>query len=276
MAIYVIGDVQGCHDELQALLVQVCYTPEQDQLWFVGDLVNRGPQSLHVLRFVKNLGPSARCVLGNHDLHLLAVAAGCGRYRDSDTFEDVLAAPDRDELLSWLSHVPLLHHDAVTGCTMIHAGLPPQWDLAQATACAAEVEAVLRGSTRDEFLRQMYGNEPSLWSDELRGMPRWRFITNCFTRLRYCDAHGRLALAEKAAPGSQPAQWLPWFAVPQRRSQNLNLLFGHWSTLGTYSAPGLHALDTGCVWGGSLSALRIDGQEYRRVSVTCNKQRAAC
>lgn len=273
MAIYAIGDVQGCYVELQKLLAQVDYTPVRDQLWFVGDLVNRGPQSLQVLRFVESLGPAAHCVLGNHDLHLLAVAAGCERYRDSDTFADVLAAPDRDELLNWLRHLPLLHHDAATGFTMIHAGLPPQWDLAQASACAAEVEAVLRGPVRDEFLRQMYGNEPDSWLDALSGMPRLRFITNCFTRLRYCDAEGRLALEEKGAPGSQPAPWLPWFTVPARRSRDLHILFGHWSTLGEYSAPGVHALDTGCVWGGSLSALRIDGREHSRVRVACGTQR---
>lgn len=272
MAIYAIGDVQGCYGELQNLLAQVDYTPTRDQLWFVGDLVNRGPQSLQVLRFVKNLGSTAHCVLGNHDLHLLAVAAGCEHVRDSDTFHDVLAAPDCDELLDWLCHLPLLYHDAATSFTMIHAGLPPQWDLAQARACATEVEAVLRGPARDTFLRQMYGNEPDSWSDALRGMPRLRFITNCFTRLRYCDAEGRLALQEKGAPGSQPAPWVPWFTVPTRRSRDLNILFGHWSTLGEYSAPGVYALDTGCVWGGSLSALRIDGREHRRVRVACSTQ----
>ncbi len=270
MAMYAIGDVQGCHNALLALLAQVEYAPGRDRLWFVGDLVNRGPQSLQVLRFVKNLDPPARCVLGNHDLHLLAVAAGCERYRDSDTFGDVLAAPDRDELLDWLCRLPLLHHDAKSGFTMVHAGLPPQWDLVQAGVCAAEVETVLRGPARDEFLRQMYGNEPGVWSDGLSGMARLRFITNCFTRLRYCDAQGRLALQEKGAPGSTPAPWLPWFEVPERRSRNLNILFGHWSALGEYSAPGLHALDTGCVWGGSLSALRLDGNEPRRVRVACS------
>lgn len=273
MAVYAIGDVQGCYDELLALLGKIAFDPKRDHLWFTGDLVNRGPQSLRVLRFVQGLGHAAHCVLGNHDLHLLAVASGherCGRH---DTLQDVLAAPDRDELLDWLRQLPLLHHDTATGFTLIHAGLPPQWDLAQARACAAEVEAVLRGSACDEFLMQMYADEPLLWSDSLSGVARLRFITNCFTRLRFCDEQGRLALHEKGPPGSQPAPYLPWFEIPHRRSRDLNIVFGHWSALREYAAQGVHALDTGCVWGGSLSALRLDADEHTQAHVVC---RAYC
>lgn len=276
MATYAIGDVQGCYDELLALLERMAFDPVNDRLWFVGDLVNRGPQSLQVLRWVKNLDPPAHCVLGNHDLHLLAVAAGHERYGRNDTFRDVLTAPDRDELLDWLRRLPLLHHDSATGYTMVHAGLPPQWDLAQASACAAEVEAVLRGPAYGEFLMQMYGDEPRAWSDSLSGVARLRFITNCLTRLRFCDAQGVLALHEKGPPGSQPAPWLPWFEVPERRSRNLHILFGHWSALREYSAPGLDALDTGCVWGGNLSALRLDGKPHSRIHITCGAHGAPC
>jgi bis(5'-nucleosyl)-tetraphosphatase (symmetrical) len=260
MASYAIGDVQGCFDEMRTLLKEIDFHVGRDQLWFTGDLVNRGPKSLEVMRFVKGLAGDAVTVLGNHDLHLLAVAEGRDRYRYNDTFDDVLNAPDGDELLDWLRHRPLLHHDARLGYTLIHAGLPPQWDLAQAEACAAEVEAVLRGRRYGEYFEHMYGNQPELWSDDLTGWERLRFITNCFTRLRYCDKDGRLALEEKGAPGSQTNGYLPWFAVPGRRSAGLNIVFGHWSTLGERADAGAYPLDTGCVWGGSLTALRLDGE----------------
>ena len=260
MAIYAIGDVQGCFDELQTLLKQIDFHPGRDHLWFTGDLVNRGPKSLQVLRFVKSLASDAVTVLGNHDLHLLAVAEGSDRYRYNDTFDDVLNAPDSDELLDWLRHRPLLHHDTELGYTLIHAGLPPQWDLVQAEACAGEVEAVLRGRRYGEYFEHMYGNQPELWADDLTGWERLRFITNCFTRLRYCYQEGRLALDEKGAPGSQPAGYLPWFTAPGRRSAGLKILFGHWSTLGEHTDSEIYPLDTGCVWGGSLTALKLDGE----------------
>lgn len=260
MAIYAIGDVQGCFDELQALLKLIDFQPGHDRLWFTGDLVNRGPKSLQVLRFVKGLASDAVTVLGNHDLHLLAVAEGNDRYRYNDTFDDVLNAPDGDELLDWLRHRPLLHHDTELGYTLIHAGLPPQWDLVQAEACAGEVEAVLRGRSYGEYFEHMYGNQPELWSDNLTGWERLRFITNCFARMRYCDKDGRLALEEKGAPGSQTDGYLPWFTAPGRRCADLNIIFGHWSTLGEYTGPGIYPLDSGCVWGGSLTALRLDGE----------------
>lgn len=259
MAVYALGDLQGCYDELRRLLDTIAFDPGSDRLWLVGDLVNRGPRSLEVLRLVKQLGDSAVAVLGNHDLHLLAVAASEEHMKRRDTFQSVLSAPDRDELLEWLRHRPLLHHDPELGYTLLHAGLPPQWDLATAGACAAEVERALRGSGYRKLFAHMYGDRPQRWSEELQGWDRLRFTINCLTRLRYCDPEGRLALGHNGPPGSQPPPYLPWFQVPGRRSAGLNLVFGHWATLGLHLAPGIHALDSGCVWGGSLTALRLDG-----------------
>ena len=260
MAMFAIGDVQGCHDELQRLLERIRFDHTEDRLWFTGDLVNRGPRSLETLRFVKSLGERAVCVLGNHDLHLLAVAAGTAERRRNDTLDDVLAAHDRDELLDWLRRRSMLHHDQGLGYTLVHAGLPPQWDLELASTCARELEAVLRGDAT-EFFRHMYGNEPRRWSPELRGMDRLRFIVNCFTRVRYCSADGDLDLKAKGAPGSQPEGYLPWYAVPGRKSAGLHILFGHWSTLGEVEGHEVYNLDTGCVWGGRLTALRLDGDD---------------
>lgn len=264
MAVFAVGDIQGCYQDLRRLLDRVGFDAEEDNLWLTGDLVNRGPESLDVLRFVKSLPRPAVSVLGNHDLHLLAVAAGTEQARAADTFEQVLAAEDRDELLDWLRRRPLLHHDDDLGYTLLHAGLPPQWDLAQATACARELETVLRGDAYVDFLRQMYGNRPARWSPSLAGAERLRFIVNCFTRLRYCNAEGELELKTKSAPGSQPKGFLPWFEVPGRRSAKLHILFGHWSTLGVVRGHNVHALDTGCVWGGKLTALRLDGDDSGR------------
>ena len=261
MATFAIGDVQGCYDELQRLLERIDFDSTEDRLWFTGDLVNRGPRSLSTLRFVKSLGERAVCVLGNHDLHLLAVAAGGAEPRRNDTLDEVLAAPDREELLDWLRNRLLLYHDGILGYTLVHAGLPPQWDLALAAACARELEAVLRGEGAAEFFRQMYGNEPLRWSPELMGADRLRFIVNCFTRLRYCSVEGDLDLKAKGAPGSQPAGYLPWYAVPGRKSAGLHILFGHWSTLGEVEGHEIYNLDTGCVWGGRLTALRLDGDD---------------
>jgi len=259
MAVYAIGDIQGCFKELQALLALIRFDPSRDRLWFVGDLVNRGPDSLETLRFVRDLGERAVTVIGNHDLHLLAAAHGKILDRDDHTLDAVLSAPDRDELIDWLCARPLLHHDSALGYTMVHAGLPPQWDLRQAQACAREVEVQMRGPRRAELFREMYGNQPRLWSDRLAGIERWRFIINCFTRMRYCHTDGRLDLKSKGAPGSQPDGSMPWFAVPGRASRDLNIVFGHWSTLGECNEPGIFPTDSGCLWGGALSALRLDG-----------------
>ena len=262
MAVYAIGDVQGCCDELLQLLQLLQFDPARDRLWFTGDLVNRGTQSLEVLRFVKSLGDRATVVLGNHDLHLLAVAAGASHLRPKDSFMDVLGAYDRNDLLSWLQRQPLLHHDPYSGFTLIHAGLPPQWDLATARACAQEAEQMLRSHDANAFFARMYGDQPPQWHADLRGVERLRFIVNCFTRLRYCDGEGNLALHDKSAPGKQAENIMPWFRVPGRKSAGLKIIFGHWSTLGRYQGEGVYSLDTGCVWGGSLTALRLDDGEW--------------
>ncbi len=269
MAVYAIGDVQGCYDELRALLDALGFDPERDRLWLTGDLVNRGSQSLEVLRFVRGLGERAQVVLGNHDLHLLAIAAGVRPPRRKDHLEPVLQAPDREELLDWLRARPLLHSDATLGWALVHAGLPPQWDLAEACARAAELEAVLRGEEHDAFFRNMYGDGPALWSAKLSGWKRLRYITNCFTRLRFCDAKGRLALGAKGPPGSQSQKYLPWFAVPGRASAGERIVFGHWSTLGFHASGGAHCVDTGCIWGGELTALRLGREPPERFSVSC-------
>lgn len=267
MATYAIGDIQGCFDQLQALLDKIEFRRERDRLWFAGDLVNRGPKSLETLRFIRDLGDAAVAVLGNHDLHLLAVAGGHVQPRRRDHLDDVLQAPDREALLEWLRHCPLLHHDAGSGYTLVHAGLPPQWDLQQAQACAQEVETTLHGTDCQAFFAHMYGNEPDQWSESLRGWERLRFITNCLTRLRYCDLDGRLHLGASGPPGSQPPGYLPWFEVPGRASASMHIVFGHWSTLGPRNDPGIYPLDTGCVWGAQLTALRLE--DRRLFSVPC-------
>lgn len=257
MATYAIGDIQGCYDELRRLLDKIDFDPTKDKLWCVGDLVNRGPDSLAVLRWIKALGERAIVVLGNHDLHLLAVALGGARLSKKDTLNAILTAPDRDELLHWLRHRPLLHHSEKKGFTLIHAGLPPQWDLAQAQACAQELEATLQGPDHIGFFQQMYGNEPNRWSDALVGMERLRFITNAFTRLRWCTADGELLLKEKGGLEQPTSDALPWFRVPNRLTRENRILFGHWSTIGFLAEHNCWALDSGCLWGGRLSALRV-------------------
>ncbi len=261
MAVYAIGDVQGCFDELRVLLDRIAFDSAHDRLWFVGDLVNRGPKSLEVLRFVRDLGDRAITVLGNHDLHLLAAASGTRRPNPQDTFDELLSAPDRDLLIDWLRHLPLLHEDAALGVVMVHAGLAPQWDIARAQACAAEVEAALRADDYRDFLAAMYGDRPDRWSDDLAGIDRLRFSLNCFTRLRLCDRDGRLHLKEKGGPWHRNDGLVPWFDAPARAGIDSDLVFGHWSMLGRYEdrTRGLFALDSGCVWGGALTALRLDG-----------------
>ena len=258
MAVYAIGDIQGCHDPLRRLLDLLRFDPAADTLWLVGDLVNRGPRSVEVLRLLHGLSERVVAVLGNHDLTLLAVAAGRVKPKRKDTFHSILDAPDRAELLDWLRRCPLLHHDPALGFTMVHAGLPPQWDLALAQRCAAEVEGVLRGPLCDEFLGRMFGGEPRRWRDDLTGYDRLRFAVNALTRMRFCAEDGTLSFSEKGPPGSQrPGLW-PWFAAPDRRSADLDLVFGHWAALGYHRAPGIYALDSGCVWGNRLTAVRLD------------------
>ena len=257
MATYAVGDVQGCFDELRALLERIRFDATADRLWFVGDLINRGPKSLDVLRFVRALGDRAVCVLGNHDLHLLAVSEGNHKHFRHDTIAEILDAPDRDELLEWLRHRPLMHRDRDLGFSLLHAGLPPHWTVDQALARAREVEKTLQGPGFHAFCRDMYGNKPKRWHESLEGMDRLRFITNCFTRLRYCTPDGKLDLKDKGPPGSQKEGYQPWFAIPDRASAGEPILFGHWSTLGYLHSDNVWALDTGCLWGGRLTALEI-------------------
>jgi bis(5'-nucleosyl)-tetraphosphatase (symmetrical) len=257
MAIYAIGDVQGCYDELMALLKKIDFSPENDYLWFAGDLVNRGPKSLEVLRYVKSLGDRAVTVLGNHDLHLLALSEGNRSHYKHGTLDDILRAPDRDELIDWLRHRPVMYHHEKRGYSLIHAGLPPQWDLQTARACAQELENTLRGPGFHNFCQQIYGNQPDLWRDDLQGIERLRFITNAFTRLRFCTPDGRLSMSDKGAPGSQSNSSLPWYMMPKRATRNDRILFGHWSTLGYQRIKNVWCLDSGCLWGGKLTALRL-------------------
>ncbi len=269
MALYAIGDVQGCDTELGALLEALGFSADRDRAWFVGDLVNRGPASLQVLRRVRALGDAATVTLGNHDLHLLAVALGCAPLRDDDTLAEVLAAPDRDTLLEWLLQQPLLHEDRTLRLCMLHAGLPPQWDLRTARDCARELERALRHNP-EKLFKQMYGDKPNQWDPALRGAERLRFIANCFTRLRYLDAQGRLALREKHAPTESPRPSLiPWFEAENPAWRGTRIVFGHWSTLGFFRSADVIGLDTGCVWGGSLTALRLDVPDAPPVRIEC-------
>lgn len=267
MAVYAIGDVQGCFTALRALLDRLAFDPQHDQLWFTGDLVNRGPQSLEVLRLAKAL--DAIVVLGNHDLHLLGVAHGVVRPRPRDTFGAVLTAPDRDELLEWLRRRPLLHDDVGLKAMLVHAGLLPQWDRATAGVLAREVEQVLRGPDHTQLYRHMYGDQPDQWSDDLRGWERLRVIVNGFTRLRYCDQEGRMALEEKGPPGSQPAHLFPWYAIPARPAFDAKIIFGHWSALGAQKIDRVISLDSGCVWGGSLTGARLEPDTVEFYAVSC-------
>ncbi len=273
MAVYAIGDVQGCADALHALLAQVGFATQTDELWFTGDLVNRGPASAEVLRFVMGLGDRAHVVLGNHDLHLLALAAGKGGKHPADTLQDVLHAPDCAQLLAWLRSRPLLHHDADLGYTMVHAGLLPSWDLAVAQRLAREAEAVIRRSEENALFDHMYGNHPDHWEESLHGWARLRVVINALTRLRYCDGAGKMDLRPKGAPGTQPEGLVPWFEVGDRASRELRILFGHWSTLGLWQGRGVIGLDSGCLWGGKLSAMRLDGPTTF-YSVACPRYRS--
>lgn len=257
MAVYAIGDIQGCHREFAALLDGIGFDPAGDRLWLTGDLVNRGPDSLAVLRSVRALGPAATVVLGNHDLHLLARAAGVGPARSEPGLDAVLAAPDRDELLGWLATRPLLHRDPALGWTLLHAGLPPQWDLDTAEDCANEVEAALATDPAALF-DGMYGDEPGIWSPRLSGAARLRFIVNCLTRLRYVDHAGRLLLQHNGPPAEAPPGAIPWFRHPLRASAADPIVFGHWSTLGVLQEDAVLGIDAGCVWGGALCAVRLD------------------
>ena len=267
MAVYAVGDIQGCHDEFLALLERIRFEPGSDRLWLVGDLVNRGPRSLDVLRTVRDLGAAAVTVLGNHDLHLLALAGGHRRRRSEPQLEPILRAPDCEELLAWLAARPLVHRDTELGWTLVHAGLPPQWTLEDAEAAAREVEQAL-AEDRDGFIEHMYGDEPHTWSPSLSGYDRLRFAVNCLTRLRYVTRGGRMLLHLKGPPAGAPEGAIPWFRHPARVTAGARIVFGHWSALGYLEENGVLSLDTGCVWGGSLCAARLD-RPAPTVAVEC-------
>jgi len=267
---YAIGDVQGCDDELRQLLSRLHFSADRDQIYFVGDLVNRGPASLEVLRFVHSLGDNAIIVLGNHDLHLLAIAHGVRKNRKSDTLDDVLNAPDRDKLLEWLITRPLAHVHARDGAPtdlMVHAGLVPQWTVDTTVKLAREVESALREDPSRVF-DHMYGDEPDRWSDELAQKDRLRFTINVLTRLRVCTPDGRVDLKWKGKPPQPNSSYQPWFDIGTRNSRDARVIFGHWSALGFVQRNGVVGLDSGCVWGGALSAIDLDS-DRSPISVTC-------
>jgi len=268
MATYAIGDLQGCFDSLQELLAETGFNPTRDRLWFVGDLVNRGPQSLEVLRFVKSLGEAAVCVLGNHDLHLLMVAEGRTRRHKADTLGAILDAPDREDLLAWLRQRPMMQVEGEYA--MVHAGLLPSWTVAKAEQLGREVEQALRSPGWPDLMAHMYGNLPDHWDDALAGYDRLRVIINAMTRLRVCTADGHMEFSHKGRLEDIPEGYMPWFAVPRRRSAASTIICGHWSALGLLAQTNLLALDTGCLWGRRLSAVRL---EDRRVyQVNCPKR----
>ncbi|MFW2373757.1 MAG: symmetrical bis(5'-nucleosyl)-tetraphosphatase [Gammaproteobacteria bacterium] len=269
MATYAIGDVQGCFKQLKLLLEQIKFNPDKDKLWFAGDIVNRGPDSLETLRFIRDLGDNAITVLGNHDLHLLAIANGRGKQGKKDTIKDILQAPDRAQLLDWLTQRPLLHYDKELDTCLVHAGIYPHWNIEQSLQRAREVESILQGKKAHEFFHHMYGDKPPKWSEKLKGWDRLRFITNVFTRMRYCDNKGHLYLREKSAPGNQLKGIQPWFNIKNRQNQTTNIVFGHWSTLKNPQIEHLYPLDTGCLWGGKLTALKINKKMNKWYQLDC-------
>ncbi|MDR2874436.1 MAG: symmetrical bis(5'-nucleosyl)-tetraphosphatase [Methylobacillus sp.] len=267
MATYAIGDIQGCYASLRNLLEAIGFSASRDTLWLVGDLINRGPDSLAVLRWAKAHESRLRVVLGNHDLHALAVAEGVAEAHRRDTLQPLLDAPDGGELLAWLRHGRMAYGE--DEYLMVHAGLLPQWSGAQVTELAHEVEAALRGANYREFFARMYGNQPDHWRDDLRGMDRLRLITNALTRLRVCDAAGVMDFDFKGEPTDIPAGLMPWFDAPKRNSADKTVIFGHWSALGLVLRDHVIALDTGCLWGGRLTALRLE--DRRLFQVPCAK-----
>ena len=263
MSHYVVGDIQGCYAEFRQLLDMIAFDPARDRLWLVGDLVNRGPDSLSVLRTVKALGDAATTVLGNHDLHLLTVAAGHRPAHGADTLDVILNAPDRAELLDWLRRRPLVVREG--DLLLVHAGLLPSWTPDKAVSLSREVEAMLASEQHDEFLRGLYGDRPERWDDALSGHDRLRVIVNACTRLRFCGPEDTMALAEKRGPAHAPPGSLPWFAHARRESAGVTIFCGHWSSLGLMLAPNVLMLDSGCLWGGTLTAIRLDDRRVFQV-----------
>ena len=269
MGLYLIGDVQGCDAALGQLLEKIDFSPSRDQLVLLGDLVNRGSQSLQTLRRLNALGDAAQCLLGNHDLHALAVSCGARAAHKSDTLAELLAAPDAPELFDWLRHRELAIFRE--GILMVHAGVLPSWDAPKIIALAAELMPAIRQKDSKKFFQSMYGNSPAAWRDDLSGIERSRVIINALTRLRFCSASGEMEFATKEGAGAAPEGYMPWFDVPSRLTANTPIAFGHWSTLGLINRPNLIALDTGCVWGGCLSAMRVDGGRRELVQVNCEQ-----
>ncbi|MCW4629213.1 MULTISPECIES: symmetrical bis(5'-nucleosyl)-tetraphosphatase [Marinomonas] len=273
MATYVIGDLQGCLTPLVQLLEQINYQPQLDKLWFAGDLINRGEESLETLRFIKSLGSNATIVLGNHDLHLLAVSHGYGKLKRGDTLAEILTASDRDDLMNWLRQQPLFHYDEQLNTVMTHAGIPPCWDLAKTQSLAKEVEKKLKSDSVDDFFATMYGNTPDTWSDELTGLDRLRAITNYLTRMRFCDENSKLDLKSKEGINTAEKGFAPWFNYPSKVPEDCHIVFGHWAALeGKTQLERIHALDTGCVWGGSLTALRLEDKQRFSTPCTLNRK----
>ena len=268
MAVYAIGDVQGCYQSLQQLLQGLHFNPEKDQLWFVGDLVNRGPDSLKTLQFVKSLGKSAVTVLGNHDLHLLAVYHGMAECKSRDTLDQILSSPDVDNLMQWLRYQPLFYHDLDLNFAMVHAGVFPGWSVSDTLQYSSEVETWLQGDQHIDFFACMYGDMPDAWDESLAGMDRARFITNVLTRMRYLTPKKRLDLRAKGKPDHNPER-IPWFEFKQKAIKHNRLVFGHWSTLPSDQYGQCFALDSGCLWGGRLTALRIDKKIPRWYQIKC-------
>ena len=271
MSTYAIGDIQGCYTELQNLLNEINFNEKNDQLWFAGDLVNRGPKSLQTLRFIKSLGASAKIVLGNHDLHLIAASKNIRPISNKDTIKEILTADDADELINWLKSRPLLLTDTDLGFTMVHAGIAPQWTLDAAKNFAKECESILQNEKIDDFLMHMYGDTPNIWSDSIEGYARQRFIINCFTRIRFCTINGTLDLDVKVAPGSQKKSLIPWYALPNRKTIDNKIIFGHWSTIhlgveNNFKKYNVYPVDTGCLWGGQLTAMRLDDEKIFSVT----------
>jgi bis(5'-nucleosyl)-tetraphosphatase (symmetrical) len=263
---YAIGDVQGCFKELLQLLDKINFDETNDRLWFVGDIVNRGPASLEVLNFIMKLGDSAITVLGNHDLHLVALAEGIILPQKSDTLAPILRSPDKQELIAWFRQQALMHHDKDLNFYMVHAGLPPQWEILQALELASEVSQFLNSGEYLTFIKVMYGNTPALWDENLTGNDRLRFIVNCFTRIRFLNDKHELNFSEKGAPGSNDDHLFPWFTIDDRKSKNEKIIFGHWATvhLGNihdFTPYNVYPIDTGCFWDGDLTAMRLEDEK---------------
>jgi bis(5'-nucleosyl)-tetraphosphatase (symmetrical) len=268
LARYAIGDIQGCYTQLRALVERLKFSPDRDQLWLVGDLVNRGPESLEVLRYARALGDNAVVVLGNHDLHLLALAHGRHKRRSGDTLDAIFEAPDRNAIFAWLGAQPLAHFDAARGDLMVHAGVIPQWSAAMTLELSGAVSAALARDPRD-FFERMYGDRPDRWSADLRGMDRLRFSINALTRMRVCTADGRIDVKMKGPPNEARLPYRPWYEHETRLTRDVRVIFGHWSALGLLQAHGVAGLDTGCVWGGSLTALDLDSPQALPVCEPC-------